>query len=237
MIHAPAVQLAPAAPAPPPAPAAVVGGQNVSPRVLNAAPMTRQEVAALRARGEKLSDQLKSADGRRKELEVRLRDASGADKAGLEQRIGVLDARLARLESDIDANSQLLASPAAALASTSAGTSAPFGNPSRAEIRDAIPIVGILSVFVFFPIAIAFARNVWRRGSVVPTSGTDRESAHRLERMEQAMDAIAIEIERVSEGQRFVTRLLGDQRNGTAIGAAQSGAEAGRVPVGEKTRL
>jgi hypothetical protein len=33
-------------------------------------------------------------------------------------------------------------------------------------------------------------------------------SAERLQRIEQAVDAMAIEIERISEGQRFTTRLL-----------------------------
>jgi hypothetical protein len=33
----------------------------------------------------------------------------------------------------------------------------------------------------------------------------------RLERMEQAVDAIAIEIERISEGQRFTTKLLSER--------------------------
>lgn len=32
-----------------------------------------------------------------------------------------------------------------------------------------------------------------------------------LEHLEQAVDSIAIEVERVEEGQRFVTRLLGDR--------------------------
>jgi hypothetical protein len=36
------------------------------------------------------------------------------------------------------------------------------------------------------------------------------ENAQRLERLEQGMEAIAIEIERVSEGQRFVTKLLSE---------------------------
>jgi hypothetical protein len=99
-----------------------------------------------------------------------------------------------------------------------------------------IPIVSILSVFVFFPIAISVARNIWRRGSLPPAPVHDRESAQRLERMEQAMDAIAIEIERVSEGQRFVTRLLGEQRNGAAIAAGQGAAEAVPVPHSEKSR-
>jgi hypothetical protein len=39
-------------------------------------------------------------------------------------------------------------------------------------------------------------------------AGGGRESAMRLERMEQAIDAMAVEIERISEAQRFTTRLL-----------------------------
>ena len=76
-----------------------------------------------------------------------------------------------------------------------------------------IPIIGILSVFVFFPIAIAYARNIWRRGSVqkVETS-LERENADRLTRLESAIDSIAIEMERVSEGQRFVTKLLAESK-------------------------
>lgn len=33
----------------------------------------------------------------------------------------------------------------------------------------------------------------------------------RLTRMEQAIDAVAVEVERISEGQRFTTRLLSDR--------------------------
>lgn len=36
-------------------------------------------------------------------------------------------------------------------------------------------------------------------------------SDQRLERVEQAVESIAIEIERVSEGQRFVTKLLSER--------------------------
>lgn len=37
------------------------------------------------------------------------------------------------------------------------------------------------------------------------------EVALRLERIEQAVDAIAIEVERISEGQRFTSRLLAEK--------------------------
>lgn len=231
MIQASAAQ-APAPPLPP----AVPGGMNVSSRVLNNAPMSAQEVAALQARRRVLSDQLQSADSRRKELSRLVKNATGADKAGLEQRIGVLDARLARLENDIDETGKLLASAPAALASTRQAPDFGFTN-QRGKMQDVIPIVAILSVFVFFPMAIAMARNIWRRGSLPVSTGPDRESMQRLERMEQAMDAIAIEIERVSEGQRFVTRLLSEQRNGVAIGAGQPAAEPVVVPQSGRARL
>jgi hypothetical protein len=48
------------------------------------------------------------------------------------------------------------------------------------------------------------------------------EVANRLERIEQAVDAIAVEIERISEGQRFTTKLLSEVRTGAlSAGSAQ----------------
>ena len=47
-----------------------------------------------------------------------------------------------------------------------------------------------------------------RRGSQKP-AGTVADA--RLERLEHAVDAIALEIERISEGQRFTTKLLSEQ--------------------------
>lgn len=45
----------------------------------------------------------------------------------------------------------------------------------------------------------------------IERSGMSGATEARLERMEQAVDAIAIEIERISEGQRFTTRLLSER--------------------------
>ena len=44
------------------------------------------------------------------------------------------------------------------------------------------------------------------------------EVSERLARMEQAIEAVAIEVERISEGQRFTTKLLSE---GRAPGATQ----------------
>jgi hypothetical protein len=39
----------------------------------------------------------------------------------------------------------------------------------------------------------------------------DPDVQHRLERIEQAVDAIAVEVERMAESQRFTTRLLSER--------------------------
>lgn len=45
----------------------------------------------------------------------------------------------------------------------------------------------------------------------VAADGSPRELASRLTSLEQSLDAIAVEVERVGEGQRFMTRLFTEQ--------------------------
>lgn len=81
-------------------------------------------------------------------------------------------------------------------------------------------ISGVFTVFVLFPIAVAFARRMWKgTGRAQLPAAFPPESAQRLERLEQGMEAIAIEIERVAEGQRFVTKLLSEAAPGSKIGS------------------
>lgn len=53
------------------------------------------------------------------------------------------------------------------------------------------------------------AKAIDRRGGVAPKELAT--VAARLERIEQAIDAMAVEVERVSEGQRFTTKLLAER--------------------------
>ncbi|HEX9382149.1 MAG TPA: hypothetical protein VF908_02035 [Gemmatimonadaceae bacterium] len=45
-------------------------------------------------------------------------------------------------------------------------------------------------------------------------AGDPSEVASRLERMEQAIEAVAIEVERISEWQRFTTKLQSEGKSG-----------------------
>ena len=65
-------------------------------------------------------------------------------------------------------------------------------------------------IAVGLPIARAFSRRMDRRNAAAPAA--DTETRARLERIEQAVDAIAVEVERISEGQRFTTKIIGDLR-------------------------
>jgi flagellar biosynthesis GTPase FlhF len=67
-------------------------------------------------------------------------------------------------------------------------------------------IVVLAAVAILHPLMRAFARRL--EGHATRPESLDTISAERLQRIEQAVDAMAIEIERISEGQRFTTKLL-----------------------------
>lgn len=57
-----------------------------------------------------------------------------------------------------------------------------------------------------------------RAGSPATAAESAPQSSElRQQRLEDAVDAIALEVERIAEGQRFVTRLLADGRSKAAV--------------------
>jgi hypothetical protein len=182
--------------------------------------MTRAEVRALKSQRNELSNQLVNASNRRHELATELRSAGpGADRIGLEQRIGVLDKRIVQLESDIASTGRQLSS-----APLDISGSAEAANPD--DIPDnAAALGGAFIGLVLFPLTIVLGRNLWKRGTQFSKALPQQlpgDSGQRLERLEQGMDAIAIEIERVAEGQRFVTRLLSEGQAGQSVSINRS---------------
>jgi hypothetical protein len=70
------------------------------------------------------------------------------------------------------------------------------------------------------PLARAFARRMERQPIAPPSTP---ELAAQMARMEQAIDSIAIEVERISEGQRFTTKLLSERSNPAVGESAAAG--------------
>jgi hypothetical protein len=186
---------------PAPTPTVTTVGPDGKPLTV-AIPFNRAEVRTLLSQRQELSNQLVSASERRREIaeEIRL-TSEGASKKGLEDRLGVLDKRILQLESDMAATGrQLAAAPAelvasARVANDSDMTLEPFFFAGGSALLGALVVI--------------LARRRWFRRTPTPTAKLSDDSA-RLERLEQGMEAIAIEVERISEGQRFVTRLLAE---------------------------
>jgi hypothetical protein len=84
-----------------------------------------------------------------------------------------------------------------------------------------------LLIVIAIPLSIAYARRIWK-GKPQPSGPRVDEIAPRLDRLEQAVDAIAIEIERISEGQRFVTKIMAERPAASTQG--QQGGE-GNSPL------
>lgn len=208
-----------APPATPATPATTQGtGTSVVP-IVAGAPTTARELRELNARRSEISRQLNNVEGRRNELATQLRAAStGADRVGLEGRIAALDKRMVDLENDLNVTGRQLA--AARGQAAIAVEQPPQPGSGRLDSDQMTGIVIVFTLAVLMPLSIAWAKAILRQGK----QAGERPSAdltRRLDRMEEGIDAIAIEVERISEGQRFVSKLLGE-------GAAQP------VPVGAR---
>jgi hypothetical protein len=82
--------------------------------------------------------------------------------------------------------------------------------------RELIPIVMFTMIpitIIGAPIARAIARRI-ERGTSKPGDQLPSDLGARLERMEQGIDAIALEVERIAEGQRFTSTLLAGRSDG-----------------------
>ncbi len=71
-------------------------------------------------------------------------------------------------------------------------------------------------IIVGLPLVRAWARRMDRRGTT-SNPALPADLGDRLVRIEQAVESIAIEVERVAEGQRFTTKLLSEQRAPVAL--------------------
>lgn len=198
--------------------------------------LTTQDVQGLRVKLEDLRSELQDAASRRRTVAEQLRSQDSRARPGLEERLAVLDARIVALEKDITATGEQLRSvPPHLLASTA--PPGEFGEAEAARIAgqlagDIVPIVAILSIFVFAPIMIALSRFIWRRaGAPVRPALGDQATQQRLEALQQAVDTIAIEVERISEGQRFVTKIMSERSIGAGAAEPARAAKKAAMPT------
>jgi hypothetical protein len=198
-----------------------------SPQVAQGAPVTVPGSPSANAvyegfihQRDELRNQLSRLNDQRSDLSGQLQEhASGpsnaADTRGLEQRIAQVDARIAEVEKAIATSDAQVAASAAVPGAII--EQPPYERPGPPD--EVYVLTGLFFVVVLFPISFAFARRIWKRASNAVTT-LPQELFDRFTRVEQNLDAIAIEVERLGEGQRYVSRVL-TERSMLGAGSAE----------------
>lgn len=206
MPQTPAVPEAPAAP-----PARVI---------INGHPVTSPQATyhGFLAQRRELQRQMESLQNSREDIteELSVPTIAAADKKGLEQRLTSIDERITSLDKQLaDADAQVARAAAVPGAAVELPPPPRDGPPEEAWV-----LGGIFIVVVLLPLSIAYARRIWRRSTKVITT-FPKELSDRLAHVEQSVEATALEVERIGEGQRFMTKLFTEGPGAQALHAQQ----------------
>lgn len=218
------IELAPQTPAPPAAQAPpgtpVAGGQSPAPGgpATESLDLSQFTVRQLRQMLGELRSQRSDYANRRSNLGDSYENATGANKEAMGDRLKTVDQIIIRYENE-------MARVGGAIVARGGGTETqpppgPIPNGYMSEDDAAGMAFGFS--FATLILAVFFTRRFMRRkyAGAVPLGRQQPNliaSNERLERIEQAVDSIAIEVERVSENQRFMTRLMTETQLGDTI--------------------
>jgi Flp pilus assembly protein TadB len=172
-----------------------------------AVPQTATDVTAMRIKIEDLRTQLQDFAERRNSVASQLRRADVEARPGYQDRLANLDANINLLQNQItQATLAISQAPAGAVV---AGSAAPAAAMVASRVAaSAVPIVFVLAIVA---VTVMVGRMFSRRRYARPALAADPETKQQLERLQQAVDTIAVEVERISEGQRFVTKVLAER--------------------------
>jgi hypothetical protein len=223
----PETPVIPATPAPPQGPQVFIQVPGGGPLIRSGSPSAVYE--GFRNQRRELADQLERLEDQRENISRELQEpmVTGVNQKGLEQRLAGVDLRIAETE-------KALAEAEAAVARSAAVPGAvqppPPPRPRDGPPEEFFVLAGIFMFIVVLPLTIAYARRIWRRGAAV-VSAIPQEIYDRFNRIDQAIDSVAIEVERIGEGQRFLTRVYAEQQRALGAGPAE------RVEIPERERL
>ena len=238
-------------PPPPPPPGATMPAQADARAVLmqastgQAVPQTPAELRALKTRRSEISSQLENVAARRKSLASQIEAArTPAVQDGMVARLRVMDERIVSLESDLAETGRLLQLAPPSAYATSETRVATGGNgrgggggnnfgPGGIDEDVAIPLGALFILAVLMPLSITAARVWWRRATGTLPARQQKSESDRLDRIEGAVETIALEMERVSEGQRFMTRMLTEGRAEQPVFGSAARGEALPVARGQ----
>ena len=193
-------------------------------------PVQAQDAGTLQAQLSDLRVQLTGLqakwDGLYSQLNVMLQNNPARPR--VQQEWADAGVEIARVKGEIALREALLARvQGRPIVTTETAPAARF--PIRAIDSDLLIITSAgLLLALGLPVSIAWAKRILRRKP--EAAPTPSDMGPRLESIERAVDAIAIEIERISEGQRFVTKIFVDRPAQSSVSDSNAASAAGPSP-------
>lgn len=174
------------------------------------------ELAMLKDQLNQLAKQLEQSMKLRAQIAEKFAAVDGSTRAGLEQQMAAAEVETGQIQAQVERVAAKIAEVEVQrhLPQAFEGQPVSFPEPRGPFGISPDAITGVFVMFsigIIVPLSIGLARRMWRRPQPVAPREAEVVSKTRLDRLEQAVDTIAIEIERISEGQRFVTRVLNER--------------------------
>jgi len=177
-------------------------------------PQSHDEMMALLSQRRVISEQLDQATERRNDLLDQMNEAPAAAKAGFQAQLNVLSDRIVQLESTLNVISQEIAGASPPLMAMAEQPARDASEDEPGNFQEGI-FLGAAGMFLGLTTLLLLGRWIWKRfvrDDVPPARALPGADSERLQRVEQGIEAMAIEVERISEGQRFVTKLISESR-------------------------
>ena len=168
-----------------------------------------------------VQEELARATAERAQLRLE-RDAAtrGSEREAIDRALERLDTRIEKLQGSLEKLNRQLTTQDGPRVFTGVTTTPPTPRFPPVDRFDPAPmvisVVGI--IFVGFPIALALTRLLWKRATNAPPAAMTAAQNQRFDHLQQSVEAIAIEVERISENQRYLTRLLAEPKQNASVG-------------------
>ena len=159
------------------------------------------------------------ARAQEKFLETKAKLAGGDAKAAIRIQYAVEGGRVDQLQHAADELSDRISAAEAAVrgSDVSVGVGGAGTGVAIVPQQDMIftlkpaEFYSALGFVLWFPVMVAFARRIWKGTPARSRRDESLDANPQISRLEQAVEAIAIEVERISEAQRFSAKLLAER--------------------------
>jgi len=183
-------------------------------------PRTRAELDALVGQRTELRDQLREMGRRRNQIEEQIQSADPARLSQIRGEMKEIDSRATAINTTISVLDDKIA---AAIGRGVFAEPSLLGQPSKEAPSSTIHppdfpwvdtrlfLVSLAGEALAFVLVGVVAWRFGVRRLRAQLSGMLAHQSHQLQQVQQSIDVIAVEVERISEGQRFVAKTMADK--------------------------